>query len=138
MAELISKVDQLGGKADSILDAIGNISLDVNVDLSTIERMLADILAQSKANGNVLTSIEGKMNLLAITLEGIKTQLEVNEADNKAILAKLDQILAKIPEKCNCNANLEVIIGKLDKIIENLKNGNNHEGVLDDLDDLFN
>ena len=138
LAELISKVDQLGGKADSILDAIGNISLDVNVDLSTIERMLADILAQSKANGNVLTSIEGKMNLLAITLEGIKTQLEVNEADNKAILAKLDQILAKIPEKCNCNANLEVIIGKLDKIIENLKNGNNHEGVLDDLDDLFN
>lgn len=137
MSELLSKVGNLGDKADSILDAIGNISLDVNVDLSTIEKMLDDILAQSKANGDILTSIEAKQNLIAITLEGIKAQLEVNEADNKAILKKLDEILAKIPEKCNCDKNLSIIIEILKKIAEEVGKGNNHEGILDDLEDLF-
>ncbi len=138
LSELLSKIDKLGSKADAILDAIGNISLDVNVDLSTIEKMLADILAQSKANGDVLTSIESKLNLVAITLEGIKTQIEVQGGDNKAILAKLDQILAKIPDKCNCDVKLQVIIEKLDNIIEEIKKGNKHEGILDDLEDMFN
>ncbi len=138
LSELLSKIDKLGSKADAILDAIGNISLDVNVDLSTIEKMLADILAQSKANGDVLTSIESKLNLVAITLEGIKTQIEIQGGDNKAILEKLDQILAKIPDKCNCDVKLQVIIEKLDNIIEEIKKGNKHEGILDDLEDMFN
>lgn len=137
LSELLSKVDKLGNKADSILDAIGNISLDANVDLSTIEKMLADILAQSKANGDVLTSIDGKMNLVAITLEGIKSQLEEMGGDHKAIIARLDAILAKIPEGCKCDASLTVIIEKLDKIIQEIKNGNNHEGILDDLENMF-
>lgn len=138
LSELSSKIDKLGGKADSILDAIGNISIDANVDLSTIEQMLADILAQSQANGDVLTSIESKLNLVAITLEGIKTQLEVNEADNQAIIKKLDEILAKIPDQCKCDVSLQVIINKLDNIVEEIKKGNTHEGILDDLDDMFN
>ncbi len=137
LAELVSKVDKLGDKADAILDAIGNISLDVNVDLSTIERMLADILDQSKVNGDVLTSIESKLNLVAITLEGIKTQIEINGGDNKAILDKLDEILAKIPDKCNCDKDLKIIIEILKKIAEEVGKGNNHEGILDDLEDLF-
>mgnify|MGYP001069192310 CR=1 FL=1 len=138
LSELLSKIDKLGDKADSILDAIGNISLDVNVDLSAIEKMLADILAQSQANGDVLTSIESKLNLVAITLEGIKTQIEINGGDNKAILKKLDEILAKIPEKCNCDKDLKVIIEILKKIAVEVGKGNNHEGILDDLEDLFN
>lgn len=138
LSELLSKIDKLGDKADSILDAIGNISLDVNVDLSTIEKMLADILAQSQANGDVLTSIDSKMNLIAITLEGIKTQIEINGGDNKAILKKLDEILAKIPDKCNCDKDLKIIIEILKKIAEEVGKGNNHEGILDDLEDLFN
>ena len=137
LSELLSKVDKLGDKADSILAAIGNISLDANVDLSTIEKMLADILAQSKANGDVLTSIDSKMNLVAITLEGIKSQLEEMGGDHKAIIARLDAILAKIPEGCKCDASLTVIIEKLDKIIQEIKNGNNHEGILDDLENMF-
>lgn len=137
LSELLSKVDKLGDKADSILEAIGKISLDGSIDLSTIEKMLADLLAQSKANGDVLTSIDSKLNLIAITLEGIKTQLEVNEADNKAILAKLDEILAKIPEGCKCDKDIKVVIEILKKIAEEVGKGNNHEGILDDLEDLF-
>lgn len=137
LSELLSKVDNLGDKADTIIDVIGNISIDADVDLSTIENMLKQILDQSKANGDVLTSIDGKMNLLAITLEGIKTQIEQLSGDNEAILKKLDEILAKIPDKCNCNVELKIIIEKLETIIEEVKKGNNHEGILDDLDDLF-
>lgn len=137
MSELLGKVDALGGKSDAILDAIANITLNSDVDLSKIEKMLADLLAQEKANGNVLTSIDGKMNFIAVTLEGIKTAVEQLGGDNKKILAKLDEILKKIPEGCKCDASLQVIIEKLDKIVEEIKKGNNHEGILDDLDNMF-
>ncbi len=137
MSELLSKVDKLGDKSDLILDAIENISLDGNFDLSEIEAMLQALLEQSKANGDVLTSIDGKMNLIAITLEGIKTEIERLGGDNKAILARLDAILAKIPGECKCDKELKVIIEVLNKIVEEVEKDNKHEGILDDLEDMF-
>ncbi len=138
MSELLSKIDKLGDKADLILDAIKNITIDGSFDLSTIEKMLSEILEQSKKNGDVLTSIESKLNLVAITLEGIKTQIEIQGGDNKAILKKLDEILNKIPEGCKCDKDLNIIIEILKKIAIEVGKGNNHEGILDDLEDLFN
>lgn len=137
MSELLSKVDKLGDKGDLILDAIENISLDGNFDLSEIESMLQALLEQSKANGDVLTSIDGKTNLISIILEGIKTEIERLGGDNKAILTRLDAILAKIPGECKCDKELKVIIEVLNKIAEEVKKGNKHEGILDDLEDMF-
>ena len=60
----------------------------------------------------------------------------MNEETKSILLA----ILAKIPAGCNCeHVDLTVILEKLDIIIQNIQNnpGGNHEGILDDLDDLL-
>lgn len=137
LTKLLAKIDQLGGKADEILDAIANISTGTNVDLSTIEKLLADLLKSSEANNEVLTNIEDKLDAVSVTLGGIKVML--GEGHEK-LLAKLDEILKKIPHGCNCDITL--IIQKLDELIESLKNNpdddGKHEGILDDLDKYFN
>lgn len=138
--EILNNLGKLGDKADSILDAIKGIAVGGGepVDLSTIEKMLADILAQSKANGDVLTSIDSKLNFVALTLEGLKDQIGEG---NEKLLAKLDQILAKIPEGCHCQTiDLSEIIAKLEIIITEIKTNPDkpNEGILDDLDNLDN
>lgn len=137
VAKLLDNVDKLGGKADEILNAIANISTGANVDLSTIEKLLADLLKSSEANNGVLTSIDSKLDAVSVTLGGIKVML--GEGHEK-ILAKLDEILKKIPNGCKCD--ITVIVEKLDELIESIKKNpdddKKHEGILDDLEDLFN
>ena len=131
--ELLEKADKLGVKADKIIETLANMSTGGNVDLSEIETMLADILAQQKANGNILTSQEAKLALIEVTLQAFMKQEAANDA---AVQKKLQEILDKIPAGCNCgNVDLTVIINKLDKIIENMKDGKN-EGILGDLGNL--
>ena len=64
----------------------------------------------------------------------IKTKRRV--ASNEKVLAKLQEILEKIPAGCKCDSSQ--ILAKLEIIIKELQNPEgNHEGVLDDLDDIF-
>lgn len=138
LTKLLDKVDGLNVNVSEILDAIAKISVGGgNVDLSTIEKLLADLLKSSEMNNKVLTDIEAKLDAVAVTIGGIKVAL--GEGHEK-ILAKLDEILKKIPNGCHCDVT--VIIQKLDELIESIKKNpdddNKHEGILDDLEDLFN
>lgn len=133
VAKLLDKVDKLGGKADEIIEVIANLSVGGNVDLSKIESMLEAILAQNKANGDTLLDIDSKIGVLALTVQGWMNQIS---DDNDEIKKLLKQILDKIPEGCHCEpADLTVIIKILEEIRD--KDGNKHEGILDDLDELF-
>ncbi len=138
VAKLLDKVDGLNVNVSEILDAIANISVGGgNVDLSTVEKLLADLLKSSEMNNKVLTNIEAKLDAVAVTIGGIKVAL--GEGHEK-ILAKLDEILKKIPNGCHCD--IDAILVKLDILIESIQKNpnddNKHEGILDDLEDLFN
>ncbi len=141
VAKLLDKVDELKNNSnvnvDAILEAIANISTGENVDLSTVEKLLQDLLKSSEMNNKVLTDIDSKLDAVAVTLNGIK--LALGEGHEK-ILKKLDEILNKIPNGCKCDIS-EILI-KLDILIksiqENPNDDNKHEGILDDLEDLFN
>lgn len=134
VAEILSKIDKLGNKADEIIEAIANISTGENVDLSTIEKMLADILAQEKANGEILSSADAKASLVLITLEGLKKAIQDGD---QAILDKIQEVIDNMPESCECDAKLDEIIKLLQKIIDNAKNDESIKGDLGDLDDMF-
>ena len=134
VAEILGKMDKLGNKADKIIDAIANISVGEKVDLSTIESMLADILAQEKANGDLLTSADAKASLVLVSLEGIKNAIKDG---NKAIIDKIQEVIDNMPESCKCDAKLDEIIKQLQKIIDNARNDESIEGDLGDLEDMF-
>jgi hypothetical protein len=110
--------------------------------LYDIKDILKDLLAQSKKNGEVLTDIDSKLSLISVTLNRLLTVVQSLGKGHEQLLAKLNEILAKIPDGCNCgNIDLTVIINKLDQLIEAVKNNSNddknHEGILEDLDDLL-
>ena len=127
-------MDKLGDKADQIIDAIANISTGGNVDLSKVESMLADILAQEKTNGDILTSADAKAALVLVSLNGIKNAIQDGD---KATQDKIQEVIDNMPESCKCDAKLEVIIEKLQKIIDNGKNDESIKGELEDLEDMF-
>lgn len=106
--------------------------------MDDIKAILNEIKTNTKGNWDTSLRIEDKLNLVAQTINVIlETQKELGD-DTKAVLL---QILAKIPDGCNCETvDLTVIIEKLDKLIEATEEGRNdpkHEGILDDLDDLL-
>lgn len=143
VAKLLANMDELKNDTNvnmsAILEAIANISVggSGNVDLSTIEQLLRDLLKSSEMNNTVLTNIEAKLEAVSVTLGGIKVMLGEG---HESIIKKLDEILAKIPNGCKCD--ITVIIAKLDELIEAIKKNpdddKKHEGILDDLEDLFN
>lgn len=147
LGKIMPLLEGLGDKGDTIINLIKDITTGstggtVNIDLSKIEEMLAALLEQSKKNGNTLDEINSKLDIVAVSVEGVKLSLDKLTnltAEFKAeVSAKLDAILDKIGSgKCDCNVSLEIIIQRLDTIIEKLKNDSNHEGILDDLDNLL-
>ena len=93
--------------------------------------ILKNIDKHTQANGDILASIDAKLALANATLNAIRSEVE---AYDKASLAKLDEILQAIKDhKCDCKGS--EIVAKLEIIIEKI---NNHEGIIEDLDDLFN
>ena len=133
--ELLGKVDKLGDKADKIIETIANIGVGEKVDLSKIESMLADLLAQEKANGQIFNNLDAKLALIEVSLEALKKH---EMANDPAVLKKLQEILDKIPAGCDCtheSLDITVIIEKLQEIIDKMDDPNN-EGILGDLGNL--
>ena len=129
VAEILANLHKLGDKADSIIEAIAEIGTGENVDLSKIEAMLADLLAQEKANGEVLKSADAKASLILVTLEGIKNAV-IN--GNNALADKIQEVIDNMPENCQCDVELKIII----ELLQNILNGNDES--IKDLEDLEN
>ena len=150
-----------GENTKAIIEAMGNIKLDGdNIDLSGIEAMVKELLEQSKKNGDTLTSIDGKMDVVNVTTKAILAKLEdefgknderynsimnvLNKIGDKAgsidegkLLDKLDKILAKLDDILAAIKDHKVTVDVTGKVTCECNCGKNHEGILGDLEDLM-
>ncbi len=120
--DLLQKIlDNQDKNTQAIIEALGNIKIDAgNIDLSGIEKMLADLLKQAEKNGDILANIDAKADVINLTIETAKDEilekLGKNDDNAKDILAKLDAFMEL------ANGNTEAILKKMDTIINILNN----------------
>ena len=126
LEKVLEKQDQNMNKIDTnckaIIEAMGNIKVDGGkIDLSSIEAMLKDLLAQSKKNGNTLSSIDGKLDVIQLTQQAIldKINAEAHKGDERytETNALLKEILDKVGKQ-----NGKYDDGELLKVLNNLSN----------------
>ena len=177
LEKVLEKQDQNMNKIDTnckaIIEAMGNIKVDGGkIDLSSIEAMLKDLLAQSKKNGNTLSSIDGKLNVIQITQQAIldKINAEAHKGDQRYERADafMTEVLDKLGKQSDAGKYddtklLEALKGlsnlidnKTDKLLDAIKDhdvkvtvdvtgkvkcecncGQNHEGILDDINNIL-
>ena len=165
LRDLLEKIlDNQDKNTKAIIDAIGNIKIDGgNIDLSSIEKMLAELLKQSQKNGNILSNIDAKTDVIATTTKSILAALEKefgknderyknvmniltviankegSKGNDEKLLAKLDKILAKLDEILDAIKNHKVEVDVTGKVTCECNCGNNgkHEGILGDLNKIL-
>lgn len=146
----------------AIIEAMGNIKVDgVKIDLTSLEKMMAELLEQSKKNGNVLTNIDAKVDVLNVTTKAILAKLEdefgknddryknimnvlniiknngSGAGDDAKLLDKLDKILAKLDDILAAIKDHKVQVDVTGKVTCECNCGKNHEGILGDLNDIL-
>ena len=141
----------------AILEAISNIKVEGgNVDLSTVEKMLAELLDQSKSNGELLSSIDGKLDVINMSITTAKEEILnklgegfdktnqhyknieatlndiVNNAgagfDDSEILGHLELILKSIDKLGEKFTDKSELLEKLDEILAAIKD---HKVIVD-------
>ena len=124
---LLNKVlEKMDSNTTAIIDAISNIKPGEggNVDLSSLEKMLSELLQLTSKNNSLLESIDGKMDVIKLTIEAAKDEIIAHlgngggNVDVDAILKKLDEFMSL------SNANSEAILKKMDTIINLINNIN--------------
>ena len=164
LRDLLEKVLEKQDKnTKAIIEAIGNIKVGPGgaVDLSSIEKMLAELLKQSQKNGDILSNIDAKTDVIATTtksiLEALNKEFGKNDerykninnlltviankaggkGDDAALLEKLDKILQKLDEIKDAIKNHKVEVDVTGKVTCECNCGQNHEGILGDLNDIL-
>lgn len=168
---LLNKIlNKMDDNSKAILDAIANIKVggggDGTVDLSTVEAMLQKLIELVGKNGDTLSSIDAKMDVLNITANAILDKLEVEFGknderytnimnilnaiknnggggtggagyDDSALLAKLDKVLDKLDDILDAIKDHKVTVDVTGKVTCDCNCGGNHEGILGDLEDIL-
>lgn len=135
-------VDKLGENMDANQKAILEKLKAGNASLDEIKELLQGIQTGVTNNTVQLTEINDKLSLAGAVINNILTRVNGLKDETKALLL---QILAKIPNGCTCTTvDLSVLLDKLDKILDALKKDcadgkedENHEGILENLEDYF-
>ena len=139
---LLNKVlEKMDSNTTAIIDAISNISVGEggNVDLSSLEKMLSELLQLTSKNNSLLESIDGKMDVIKLTIEAAKDEIIAHlgngggNVDVDAILEKLDEFMSL------SNANSEAILKKMDTIINLINNIKTYDdsALMAKLDDIL-
>ena len=164
LRDLLEKVlDKQDKNTKAIIEAIGNIKVGPGgaVDLSSVEKMLAELLKQSQKNGDILSNIDAKTDVIATTtksiLEALNKEFGKNDerykninnlltviankaggkGDDAKLLEKLDKILQKLDEIKDAIKNHKVEVDVTGKVKCECNCGKNHEGILGDLNDIL-
>ena len=164
LEKILAKMD---GNTNDIIKAIGNIKVTGGaVDLSSVEAMLKELIKISKNNGDKLSSIDSRLDVLNVTTKAIEEELKKQGKANGERYEKLMALLSSMKDAIGKGGNnfddtklmkaLELISGKLDDILAAIKDhdvkvtvdvtgkvkcecncGQNHEGILGDLNDIL-
>ena len=165
LEKVLEKQDQNMDKIDTngkaIIEAMGNIEIDgVNIDLSSLEEMMSKLLTQAEKNGNILSNIDGKADVLNLTTKAILAKLEdeagkndvrytniknllkaigdkIDAQNDAELLDRLDKVLAKLDEIKDAIKNHKVTVDVTGKVECNCNCGQNHEGILGDIEDIL-
>lgn len=98
---LLEKVlEKQDSNTKAIINAMGNIKVEGGkIDLSSIEAMLKDLLAQSKKNGNTLSSIDGKLNVIQITQQAILDKINAEAHKGDLRYERADAFMKEVLDK---------------------------------------
>ena len=156
-----TEVDKAGFKA--ILDKLGEMGNNAGqVDLSTIEELLAEIKDLTKDNGDKLNGILTNQDTMIMLLENFKKDIDgrfdellaqgkITQEQLNEILEKLDALIDKVGNnECNCDVDGAALMAKLQEIIDAIQDGScqcehssedsndsNNESIITDLDKIF-
>ena len=164
LEKILAKID---GNTNDIIKAISNIKVTGGaVDLSSVEAMLKELIEISKKNGDKLSSIDARLDVLNVTTKAIEEELKKQGKANGERYEKLMALLSSMKDAIGKGGNnfddtqlmkaLELISGKLDDILAAIKDhdvkvtvdvtgnvkcecncGQNHEGILGDLNEIL-
>ena len=163
--KIMDKFDTLDARQKEstadIIEAINNIKVTGgNVDLSSIKEAIVNLTEIVKQNGDVLTSIDVKIDLLNITAKSIEAKLSdeygKNDArytnimnginalkansdkyDDAELLAKFDLLLNKLDDIAQAIKDHNITIDVTGKVTCNCNCGANHEGILSDINQVL-
>lgn len=102
LKDLLTKIlEKMDVDTKDIINAIGNIKVDGsgNVDLSSIENMLAKLLELTGKNNELLSSIDGKLELINLTGKAILDKMNVEGHKNDERYEKTEAVLNEILDK---------------------------------------
>ncbi len=102
LKDLLTKIlEKMDVDTKDIINAIGNIKVDGsgNVDLSSIENMLAKLLELTGKNNELLSSIDGKLELINLTGKAILDKMNVEGHKNDERYKKTEAVLNEILDK---------------------------------------
>lgn len=127
----------MSSEHQAILDAIKNVQAGGG-DYGDLKA----ILEQVRDNTSVLPDINKQLNLVGTAIEKLLEEVQGMRAETQKGLL---EILAKIPNGCNCQElDLSGILAKLDELLAEVRkdpndtnNDNEHEGIIKDLEDYF-
>ena len=160
LEKVLEKLDTMDNNqqasAKAIIEAIGNIKIEGggNIDISSLEKMVAELIDLVSKNNDLLESIDGKMDVINLTIQAAKDEIiellgdefdkndvryqniikTLNEIkaqggnggsyDDTELLKKLDSILVILDKIGNKNYDDTKLMEKLDKILEAIKDHN--------------
>ena len=157
-ADLEALLDKVLAKMDEntakIIDAIGNIEVtDGIVDLDSVKAMLKELIELTKKNGNTLDNIDAKMDVLNVTTKAIHDKLgnvdqnvqnildfiknNAGSYDDSKLLAKLDKLMDILYDILEAIKDHKVKVEVTGEVTCKCNCGQNHEGILDDLNDIL-
>lgn len=157
-ADLEALLDKVLAKMDAntakIIDAIGNIKVTGGkVDLGSVEAMLKELIELTKKNGNTLDNIDAKMDVVNVTTKAILDKLghvdqnvqnildfikkNAGSYDDSKLLEKLDKIMDKLDDILAAIKDHKVTVDVTGKVTCECNCGQNHEGILGDLNDIL-
>ena len=138
LEKVLAKMDE---NTAAIIDAMSNIKPGEggSVDLSSLEKMLSELLELTAKNNSLLESIDGKMDVIKLTIDAAKDEIIAHlgngggNVDVDAILNKLDEFMSL------SNANSEAILKKMDTIINLINNIKTYDdsALMAKLDDIL-
>ncbi len=162
--KILAKLDTMDENqktnAKAILDAIANIKVGGggNVDLSSLEKMMAELLELTKGNNGLLTDIDAKMDVLNVTTKAILDKIEAEAGknderyenvmnilnnikggnfDDTKLMEKLDKVLNKLDDILAAIKDHKVTVDVTGKVTCECNCGKPHEGIIGDLNDIL-